>query len=131
MTMPPISEKTRVSFNVGALVVTLLGLLKLCWMVSATWTTFTGDFDAFRAETRGHFATLEKTLEGNKVLLEDHSRTLAVVVGRQQNVLNTMWTIQEMKDWSYQLDRDNRSNDNGKGMNVPNPESFVPLKKPE
>ena len=131
MTMPPITERTRVSVKIGGAALVLLGLLKLCWMVSATWTTFTGDFDAFRAETRGHFASLEKTLEVNKALLEDHSRTLASVSSRQQNVLNTMWTIQEMKDWSYQLDRNNRSNDNGQGFNVPNPEAFVPQKKPE
>ena len=129
--MPPITERTRVSVKVGGAALVLIGLLKLCWMVSATWTTFTGDFDAFRTETRGHFATLEKTLDGNKTLLESHSASLAIIGAKQQGVLSSMWTIQEMKDWSYQLDRDNRGNDNGKGFNVPNPEGFVPQKKPE
>ena len=100
------------------------------FVIGATWKValFFTAFDGFKDETEKHFANIEGTLVANRLMLEDHGRTLETVRARQVVVMSESWTIQYMKDWAYQLDRLNRDMNAGKGMAVPDPAALS--KKP-
>lgn len=123
--MPPISPKTKFTAKLGVWFVALLAVAGTSWKVSESWTSFTTDFATFKKDTGVHFVAIEKTLTENQEILGNHTRTLNLVTTRQMDVLNDRWTETNMKDWSYQLERANRDNDAGKGLNVPDPVQFI------
>ena len=126
--MPPISDNTRLSLRLGVWVAAAIFIVGLTWRVSNAWTNFSTSFDNFKADTSNQFSEIKNTLRGNRDILETQGSLVGVLKTRQDIVIAERWTIQEMKDWAYQLDRENRGNDAGKGISVPNPEQFVQKK---
>ena len=126
---PPTTHNLRISLKVGTVVACLIALGGGVWKTSAGWTAFITSFDAFKNTTERHFASIENQLSTNHAEIVAVKEDVSLVRGRQNGVLSDRWTGSNQKDWAYQLDRDNRGLDSGKGLVVPDPTKFITEKK--
>lgn len=113
--MPPISDKTIVSFKMGAIIASLVFVVSSTWKVAG----FMSSFELFKNNTENHFTAIETTLSGNRNIIESQGKIIALIQGRQDVVIGDRWTETNQKDWAYQLDKSNREADGGKGIKVP------------
>lgn len=108
VTMPPINDNTRFTFKAASLFAVATFVIVATWNVSR----FMADAGEFQRATLVRLGTLESSFktvaETTRIAADAANKVAQDLRDVQREVVSDRWTGSDMREWAYQLERQNR-----------------------